>query len=183
MFREQYYKTASEFMPHINNSTIVEKKNNYFPKFWDIRPEHSHSPPVTSGKMDMKWETVHYANSKDPRVWGPAFWFTLHNGASRYPEKASPVCAHHMKGFILGMPYMIPCDKCHDHARAHIEENYHRIDEIVSGKEHLFNFFVSFHNYVNKRYGKPEMSNEDAYTLYNGSTTVTKLTYSDSSRK
>jgi hypothetical protein len=169
-------------MPHINNSTVVEKKNNYFPKFWNIIPEHSHSP-ATSGKMDMKWETVHYVNSKDPRVWGPAFWFTLHNGAASYPEKASPVCANHMKGFILGMPFMIPCDKCHDHARAHIEENYHRLDEIVSGKKHLFNFFVSFHNYVNKRYGKPEMSNEDAYALYNGNTTVTKLTYSGSSRK
>jgi hypothetical protein len=85
-----------------------------------------------------------------------------------------------MKGFIMGMPYMIPCEKCQDHAIAHIEQNYYRMNEIVSGREQLFNFFVSFHNYVNKRYGKPEMDYKKAYDLYTSSTNVTKLTYFDS---
>ena len=80
----------------------------------------------------------------------------------------------------MGMPYMIPCEKCQDHAIAHIEQNYYRINEIVSGREQLFNFFVSFHNYVNKRYGKPEMDYKTAYDLYTSSTNVTKLTYSKS---
>lgn len=180
MFRGQCYKTASDFMPHINNSVLPEQNNKYFSKVWDTSFDYS---PSQSSKMDMKWETVQYANSKDPQVWGSAFWFTLHNGASSYPEKASPICADRMKGFILGMPVMIPCDKCQDHATAYIEENYYRINEIISGREHLFNFFVSFHNHVNKRYGKPEMSNEDARALYTGRTNVTKLTYSDSCRK
>ena len=45
----------------------------------------------------MKWTTLQYANSSDPNVWGPAFWFTLHNGAARYPIKASPICKESMK--------------------------------------------------------------------------------------
>jgi len=129
-------------------------------------------------KLDMKWTTVEYANPRDPRVWGPAFWFTLHNGSVNYPIKASPIWAERMKGFILGMPVMIPCEKCRDHATSHIEANYCRLNEIVSGREQLFNFFVSFHNYVNERYDKPKMSNEDAYDLYTSGVNVTKLEYS-----
>jgi len=74
-------------------------------------------------KLDMKWTTVEYANPSDPRVWGPAFWFTLHNGAVNYPIKASPTWKDRMKGFILGIPVMIPCEKCRDHATSHIEAN------------------------------------------------------------
>ena len=129
-------------------------------------------------KLDMIWTTVEYANPRDPRVWGPAFWFTLHNGSVNYPIKASPICAERMKGFILGMPIMIPCEKCQDHATSHIEANYWRLNEIVSGREKLFNFFVSFHNYVNERSDKPKMSNEEAYSLYTNGVNVTKLEYS-----
>ena len=75
---------------------------------------------------------------------------------------------------------MIPCEKCADHATAHIEANWKRLDEIVSGRKELFNFFHSFHNYVNRRYGKSEMSLKDAYALYTGRVNVTKLTYEDS---
>ena len=61
---------------------------------------------------------------------------------------------------------MIPCDKCQDHATAHIEANWNRLDDVVSGRDNLFKFFVDFHNRVNKRYNKPEMSYETAYKLY-----------------
>ena len=161
-----YYKTLNDFMrvhhPPIPVSNLL---HNY------IKEEPK---PV---KMEMKWDTVQYANSGDPQVWGPAFWFTLHNGAARYPERASPLCAERMKGFILGMPIMIPCEKCADHATAHIEANWKSLDEVVSGRRHLFNFFVDFHNYVNRRYKKPEMGYEEAFALYTGRTNVTKLTY------
>jgi len=170
----RYYKTSNDF-------TIARPQiQQYFTHRQEEKKdigilENTSNNPV---KLDMKWTTIDYANSGDPRVWGPAFWFTLHNGAARYPIKASPICAERMKGFILGMPVMIPCEKCQDHATSHIEQNYHRLNEVVSGREQLFNFFVSFHNYVNKRYGKPEMSNEDAYALYTGGANVTKLEYS-----
>ncbi|NDC31406.1 MAG: hypothetical protein EBZ58_10820 [Bacteroidetes bacterium] len=162
--RSKYYKFSND----LNSNRILEK--NKIPE--------NESQNKETNKLDMKWNTIQYANSGNPQVWGPAFWFTLHNGAVRYPIKASSICAERMKGFILGMPVMIPCEKCQDHATSHIEQNYHRLDEIVSGREQLFNFFVSFHNYVNRRYDKPEMSNEDAYALYTGEANVTKLEYS-----
>lgn len=169
MSREAYYKTSNDLLRahHLPKSNLINE------------PYLEEEPKPDTVKLDMKWETIQYANSGDPKVWGPAFWFTLHNSAARYPIKASPLCAERMKGFILGMEVMIPCENCADHATAYIEKNWHRMDEIVSGRKHLFSFFHSFHNYVNRRYGKPEMSIEDAYALYTGRTNVTKLTYED----
>lgn len=168
MYHTGYYKTANTLYNTSNPKKIVEP--------YVIKDE---SKPDTV-KIDMKWETIQYANSGDPHVWGPSFWFTLHNGAARYPIKAAPLCAERMKGFILGIPVMLPCEKCQDHATAYIEENWFRINEVVSGREHLFDFFNSFHNSINIRHGKPVMSVEDAYKLYTGRTNVTKLTYTES---
>ena len=73
----------------------------------------------------MKYKTDRYVNSANPEVWGPAFWFSLHNGALRYPIQASPTWKERMKHFILGIPVMVPCEKCADHATAHLEANYY----------------------------------------------------------
>ncbi len=169
MSRGAYYKTANDFIragPPIPASNLLHE------------PYIKEEPDTVT--MEMKYESQRYANSGDPKVWGPAFWFSLHNGAARYPVKASPLCAERMKYFILGMPVMIPCEKCRDHATAHIEANWRRLDEVVSGRQHLFNFFVDFHNYVNMRYKKPQMGYEEAYKLYTCGVNVTKLVYGDS---
>lgn len=112
-----------------------------------------------------------------PDVWGPAFWFSLHNGAASYPRHASDICAESMKGFILGIPVMVPCETCSGHARAHIEENYAQLDTIVKSRETLFRFFVDFHNRVNRRYNKPIMSYREAESLYSSEFPVDQFTY------
>ena len=104
--------------------------------------------------------------SVDPKVWGPPLWYTLHNGAAHYPESASPICAARMKGFILGLPYLISCEECSNHARAYIEKNQQNLDAICSGRNNLFAFWVDMHNRVNARHGKPAMSVEEAANLY-----------------
>lgn len=105
-------------------------------------------------------------NNTDPSVWGPKFWFTLHNGALYYPSLANPLFIERMKNFILGIPVMLPCIKCREHATAYIESKKDQLDLICRGKDSLFKFFVDFHNQVNVRNNKPEMSYEDAYKLY-----------------
>ena len=141
--------------------------------FYDQKEEYNE--PKHS--LNIKWEKKEYKNSAEPEVWGPSFWLSLHIGSVNYPNEASPLCKEGMKGFILGMPYMIPCKVCSEHARAHIEANYEKLDDIVSGKIKLFNFFVDFHNKVNKRYGKPLWTYEDAYKLYTNGANVSKITY------
>lgn len=168
MYRTNYKTSKDTYGTTLNKSNLTQEP--YILE--EVTPE-----PV---KLNMKWDTIQYASSSDPEVWGPSFWFILHNGAAKYPINASPLYAERMKGFILGIPVMIPCEKCSDHATAYIESNWYRIDDIVLGRKKLFNFFCDFHNVLNRRYGKPEMSYEDAYNLYSGRVDVTRLKYDNS---
>jgi hypothetical protein len=106
-------------------------------------------------------------NTTNPEKWGPQFWFILHNAAAHYPEVASPICANRIKGFILGIPYMLPCPTCTVDANFFINSHTDKqLDEICSSKENIFEFFRQFHNYVNTKTGKPEMSKDHAQNLY-----------------
>ena len=140
-----------------------------------LNPPNQPNPPTTP--INLIWKTDNYNNTSDPNVWGPAFWFTLHNGASRYPLLACKITKERMKGYILGIPYMIPCEKCRHHATDHIIMMKDQLDDICSGREKLFAFFVDFHNIVNKRYNKPIVSVEEAFKIYTGKVSVSKLSY------
>lgn len=199
MYKAQNYKTANDLA--LNNSNPYpwspnenDPENHYLFQDvpWIIQPTEIEKKQVTfknplienpqdktpySDKLEMKYITDRYVNSANPEVWGPAFWFSLHNGALRYPIQASPTWKERMKHFILGIPVMVPCEKCSDHATAHLEANYYRMDEIVSSRNKLFEFFWEFHNFVNERLNKPKMSLDNAYKMYSGEVLLTKLEY------
>lgn len=121
--------------------------------------------PSTSAPVPRVGD-IEAGSLSDPKVWGPSFWFCLHNGAATYPNKASPIVSERMKGFILGIPYVLSCDECREHARVYIENHFTQLDEITGSREKLFCFFVDFHNQVNKRYGKRVYTCEEAKKLY-----------------
>jgi hypothetical protein len=125
----------------------------------------------------MIYEKKLYKNTGAPEVFGPPMWFTLHNGAARYPDNPSPIIKERMKNFILGIPAMVPCKKCREDSTSYIERNKKDLDKIVSDKSHLFKFFVDFHNDVNKKLNKPIMSLKDAKKLYSGEVEILKLKY------
>ena len=125
--RIKNYKTAKDFY-----YMVADKKQ-------DTHKENS-------ANVSLKWNVKKYESSDNPDVWGPAMWFSLHNGAVRYPVEASPIVKERMKGFILGLPVMIPCHDCKEHTSAYIEGNFNNLDDICSGRVKLFNFFVDLHN-------------------------------------
>ncbi len=128
--------------------------------------------------LNMQWTVKKYTSTKDPSVWGQPCWFTLHNFAVHYPEKASPICAQRCREFIRALPYMIPCEGCSEHAMKFVNDHEAELPVISAGKIALFKFFVDFHNYVNERYGKKTMTDIEAYNLYNNGVTITTLNYS-----
>ena len=107
--------------------------------------------------------------TSNPEVWGPPCWFTIHNGMSKYPISASQIQKERMKGFILGIPTMLPCEICKVHATNYIEQarRNNTLYKICNGRDSLFKCYVDFHNSVNKRYNKKELSYDEAYQLYN----------------
>ena len=105
--------------------------------------------------------------SSNPIVWGPLFWYTLHNSAIHYPVNASPLVKQRIKNRIQAIPYEVPCKACQTHASAYIESiPEDELDRIVSGRDKLFKFYVDFHNSVNMRLGKSVWSYEQAFDYY-----------------
>ena len=175
-----YYKTNDLLQ---NQNTIYpwhpteNLENNPYKKHKQVTFKEEKKVDTKEPVISMVYKTEKYSNTMNPEVWGPAFWFSLHNGALRYPINASPLWAERMKQFILGIPVMVPCVNCSEHATAHIETNADNLDTIVSGRANLFKFFWEFHNFINVRLNKPTMTLEEAYKLYNGEVYVTKLKY------
>lgn len=166
MNKQKYYKVADAFY---RDTIPIPRSQIVAEPYTPIKDQ--------SNNMDVQYSTSSYSNTADPRVWGPAFWLSLHNGASKYPVNASAPTRQGMKGFILGIPYMVPCDKCAEHARAHIEANYKNLDDIVSGKDKLFEFFWTFHQYVNNRYNKVGLTLQEAWIKYTNGANVTSINY------
>ena len=111
------------------------------------------------------WDNIQ--DTTNPSKWGPSFWYILHNAAAHYPENASRICAERIKGFILGIQYMLPCKSCSNDAMIYINSRSSELDEICKSRQKLFDFFYQFHNYVNTKTGKAQFSKESAYKLYN----------------
>ena len=103
-------------------------------------------------------------NSFEPAMFGPAFWFTLHNGAAAYPDRPTHEIQQGMKMFIMGLPVMIPCTMCKEHAFNYIRK--HNLDYETSSKERIFAFFNRFHNFANTRFSKGEITLNDAKRMY-----------------
>ena len=138
-------------------------------------PNHNHPTPKNT-HLNMTWKTDTYTNLKDPRVWGPAFWFSLHNMSFNYPVKASYIVKSRTKNFILALPILLPCPTCKIEATKHIEKQ-EDLDDVCSGRDKLSRFFVDFHNKVRKRQQKSQMEYDEAFKMYNDGINVSYMTY------
>jgi hypothetical protein len=158
------------FQYHQNNSHKENYNQNQQQNYTTIEK-------LDDKKLEITYETKKVKSPASPDVFGPPMWFTLHNGASKYPDNPSPITKQRMKYFIIGLPVMIPCTNCREHATSYIEKNMPDLDRICDNRTNLFNFFVDFHNYVNERLNKPLMCYSDAEKLYNGEVEIKKINY------
>jgi hypothetical protein len=101
-----------------------------------------------------------------PLLWGKPFWFTLHFGALNFPENPDDEMIRTAVGFILGIPIMLPCDICKNHAYEYINERKNSLYKIASNKDSLFKFYWEFHNDVNIKTGKRTITLREAYDIF-----------------
>lgn len=94
--------------------------------------------------------------------WGPVLWAVLHGlaehsgkpllGTSQDEEKRQ------WTNIIQGLPKIIPCPKCREHAEEWIAKNPVTAIKTMSSSdlhEWIVDFFYNFHDAVNIRNGKP----------------------------
>lgn len=170
--RTNYYKTVTQifsFDEHKDDNKPEQQLNvttKKEPFYVDESYAEEHYKKEKETNKEENKVVKKENNGNDPKVFGPPLWFSLHNAAAYYPENAAPLHAERMKNIIIGLPVLIPCETCKEHATNYIEENKHLLMDICKTKKDVFKFFVDFHNYVNERLGKKKFSYVEAQNLY-----------------
>ena len=98
---------------------------------------------------------THLRWSVNPTIWGPGFWYMLHNRSWSYPLEPTPAQQSEMSIFLRVLPAMLPCGWCQKHAREYLTERDTVLDTVVKSRAGLSRFFVEFHNSVNFLNSKP----------------------------
>lgn len=93
-----------------------------------------------------------------PPAWGPNTWATLHLMAHSFPDKPSLTRKNSMQIFLKNLCVNLPCPGCSFHCSSYVSK--HPPD--VSSRESIKRWMFDFHNTVNKRLGKRELSYKEA---------------------
>ncbi len=93
--------------------------------------------------------------------WGPCLWSLIHTiTVIDFEEPASQRRAVEQAIHVLkGLPSVIPCHKCHMDCINQVQSL--EVDDWLEPMS-LFYLMVDYHNMVNKKLGKGQMSYEDA---------------------
>jgi len=107
---------------------------------------------------------MNHSRLHNPKYVGPGIWFSMHIMA--YNAKTSKE-----KEFVIKQIRIIqqnfPCQECKTHFWDYL--NNHPPEATIKGdSEALFLWTVNFHNSVNYRRSYPQLSIEEARTLYSG---------------
>lgn len=105
---------------------------------------------------------TNHSKLHNPVYVGPGVWFSIHSIAAwaKTPEKK-----RHTIEFIKHLQEHFPCGECKGHFGNYIET--HPMDYTIKGSEDsLFLWTVNFHNAVNYRLNKQQVTYEEAKSIY-----------------
>lgn len=95
---------------------------------------------------------------KNPKVWGPGTWILLHSLARKYePSKWEDYLR-----FYHQLLRILPCRYCRQHSRSFFHLCPPGPKEEWKTAEDCQRWTIDFHNYVNRRVQKPELSKTEA---------------------
>lgn len=112
----------------------------------------------------------------DPKIFGPGSWAVIHAVADVCEQSKANSCYRFYTKLVFRIFHALPCAKCRRHAVKYLDE--HPIPQSKADGS-PFEWAVTFHNVVNKRLKKSEMSLEAAREQW--SNTEVLLTNNESS--
>ena len=167
---------TSSFFTEKNYETVIKRENNNRENNNINNNDNNINNNINNNDNNINNNNINDNNDNNindnindnnkPSVFGPPMWKMYHTMAIRYPNNPSSIYKTKMEHVIKNIPLLLPCDKCKNHASAFIDINKDNIGFICSSKTNLFNFFVDFHNNVNKRHNKKTITYEEAMKLY-----------------
>ena len=96
-----------------------------------------------------------------PEIWGPHAWMFLHSITLEYPEEPTEQDKQDMIIFIKAVGNVLPCKKCRDNFKTHVQK-YPLDNAALSSRKNLVKWLIDIHNCVNGIKKCRELSYEEA---------------------
>jgi hypothetical protein len=106
-------------------------------------------------------------------MWGNSTWYIFHTLA----EKLKPECESEIQTILYHfkqVSFNLPCMDCAKHATDMMQNA--KLDKVKT-RDDLKQFFLEFHNIVNKKLNKPIFSRDECDKLYAKANTVNVLNH------
>jgi hypothetical protein len=101
--------------------------------------------------------------------WGPSIWYLFHTIAHKLKDEEFQNTIVEILDIIKSICRNLPCPSCAQHATEYIQRiNYNSI----RNKNDFKLFFLTFHNYVNNRTGKPMFTLDELENKYSNANTL-----------
>lgn len=98
-------------------------------------------------------ESNHFRN---PKVWGPVFWFFLHDSAFAQDQEIPEDQQERLRTWYTEeVPGLLPCDECQERTRKVIKSLQPIPSETWSNRTNLIYWVIMFHNHVNLDMERP----------------------------
>lgn len=146
---------------------VVSSRRALFTFFLDFHNSVNHRLDKSIVKFThirRLWSLKSYT----PSQWGPHYWFVYHLYAATYPNNPSPIVQSVAKRFIKSIPFTVP--EFRDSILTFIRQYTNsdpELNRVVESRAELFGFFHAFHNSVNYRLDKPQITLSEAKTKWN----------------
>lgn len=101
--------------------------------------------------------------------WGPKLWAFLHALSFAFPKEPTQEEKIAFNSLLEALKILIPCPQCRTHYCSYLGES----PAPITCGDDLRSWLVDFHNDVNRRTGKPEVSYSDAEKMYTDSKETT----------
>jgi hypothetical protein len=106
--------------------------------------------------------------------WGPLVWKLLHITAEQVGRSGNPILerdsANAIQLLITGLPDVLPCTECQNHARQYLHDNKFLAKDLTGTalQTYVRSYLFTFHNDVRIRKGQPILLNtpESCKTYY-----------------
>lgn len=92
----------------------------------------------------------------DPRIWGPYYWFVLHNISKTFPVNPTETCKKKYYEFIQNIPIFIPNVDIGNYFATLLGE--YPVSPYLDTRISLMKWMHFIHNKVNQKIGKTEIS-------------------------
>jgi hypothetical protein len=94
--------------------------------------------------------------------WGPILWKFLHACSFAFPKNPTKEESLAFDNLLNSLKKLVPCPECREHYCNYLEDS----PPPNNDGEKIQKWLVDFHNSVNKRTGKPEISFDAAKNIH-----------------